>query len=238
MRLMPLENVVPGMRLAKSIYNQDGMVLLSENVELTHNLMQALKRHGFLNVYISEPSTDDITFLDPISDETRLRAISEIRLNFRKVMDENNRKRLPSYHLGKSFSNVMTMIIDDLSSHQDAMIMLTNICIVDHYLYQHSLNVCIYATLLGIAYGYSRDELMTLGLGALLHDIGKTLISPNLLQKPGELSDDEYDAVKKHSELGFSLLKDEPIFLCFRPTAPTSTMKESTGRISARHQRR
>ena len=67
---------------------------------------------------------------------------------------------------GKAFRPLMKDIIDDLSSHKDAMIMLTNISITDHYLFQHSLNVCIYTTMLGLAHGYSREELMV-GLGSI-----------------------------------------------------------------------
>jgi HD-GYP domain-containing protein (c-di-GMP phosphodiesterase class II) len=104
----------------------------------------------------------------------------------------------------------MTMIIDDLSSHKDAMIMLTNMSVTDNYLYQHSLNVCIYTTMLAMALGYSRDELMTIGLGSLLHDIGKTQIPSGILKKKGDLTDHEFEIIKRHAEFGFQLLKDEP----------------------------
>jgi len=77
-------------------------------------------------------------------------------------------------------------------------------------LYMHSLNVCVYSTLLGIAYGYNRDEQSTLGLGALLHDVGKTRIPMDVLLKPGNLSNAEFSEMKRHTEQGFKLLKDEP----------------------------
>lgn len=210
MRLMPLDKVQPGMRLAKRIYNYDGIVLLNEQVELSQSLILRLKDHGIQSVYIFDSRTDDLIISDMISEETRLKAITEIRNNFRRVMDDNNRRRMPYYQLGKTFGNVMSMIIDDLSNHKDAMIMLTNMSLVDHYLYQHSLNVCIYATMLGISAGYNRDELMTLGLGSLLHDIGKTQINPNILFKPEKLTDEEYKEIKMHSEAGYRILKDEP----------------------------
>lgn len=76
------------------------------------------------------------------------------------------RKAVGALQVGKVFRNLLTMILDDLSDHKDAMIMLTNIHTMDDYLYQHSLNVCIYSTMLGMAHGYSREELMTLGLGS------------------------------------------------------------------------
>src|SRR5437879_4590963 len=100
------------------------------------------------------------------------------------------------------------MILD--GSHPDAMAMLTNINVMDSYLYQHSLNVCIYTTMLGMSIGYNREEIMKLGLGALLHDIGKTRINPALLHKPEKLNNDEFEVMKTHPILGFQILKDEP----------------------------
>jgi HD-GYP domain-containing protein (c-di-GMP phosphodiesterase class II) len=64
--------------------------------------------------------------------------------------------------------------------------------------------------MLGIARGYDTDQLMTLGLGALLHDIGKTQIPMQILLKPEKLTPGEYEEMKRHAELGYYLLKDEP----------------------------
>ncbi|MFE5318778.1 HD-GYP domain-containing protein [Paenibacillus sp. NPDC056579] len=211
MRLLPLGLVRPGMKLGRKIYSEDGLTLLGERVELSQRLIQRLSEHGVDFVYIDDPRTNDISIQDMISDETRLKATSEIRSSFRRMMEGAVLRSTSNHlHLGKTFGNVMKMIIDDLSGHQDAMIMLTNICVMDDYLFQHSLNVCIYTTMLGMEYGYSREELMTLGLGALLHDIGKTQVPLELLRKNSKLTDDEFTSIKRHTEYGFRILKDEP----------------------------
>lgn len=88
--------------------------------------------------------------------------------------------------------------------------MLNDMLITDHYLYQHSVNVCIYTTMLGIAHGYDREDLLSLSMGSLLHDIGKTKVSPEILLKPGKLTVEEFDEIKKHPEHGFQILKEEP----------------------------
>ncbi|TDG00651.1 HD-GYP domain-containing protein [Paenibacillus piri] len=211
MRLLPLNMVRPGMKLGKRIYNEEGTVLLGEQVELTQMLINRLGKHGIDFIYIADPRTDDIEIPDMLSDGTRLRAISEVRTAFRKLMDDSaKRKSVGFVQLGRVFRDVMSLIIDDLSGHGDAMIMLTNISVMDDYLYQHSLNVCMYTTMLGMAYGYNREELMTIGLGALLHDIGKTQIPIELLRKNAKLTEDEFACIKKHAEYGYLLLKDEP----------------------------
>jgi putative nucleotidyltransferase with HDIG domain len=211
MRLMPINMCYPGMRLAKNIYNEDGMVLLAVNIELTQRLIDRLFSYGIDYIYIADSRTDDIVQQDVIQDETRNKAFVEIRNTFRKVMEDSNKRGAVSYYdIGRNFRDVMKMIIDDLSAHEGAMVMLTNMNIKDNYLFQHSLNVGIYATMLGISYGYSRENLEMLGLGALLHDIGKTKIPLGILRKPSQLTEKEFKEMKNHTVYGYQILKEEP----------------------------
>lgn len=209
---MSVRKCEPGKRLAKTIYNEKGTVLLNANVELSQSLLKRLISMGIDQIYVQDKHTEDVVIEDPISDETRIRATKEIRTNFRKMMDENiSGKRVSSNHfIGKDFRNIMTLILDDLNDHKNAMMMLSTINVTDLYLFQHSLNVCIYTTMLGMAHGYTRDELTVLGMGAMLHDIGKTKIPLDILKKPGKLTDDEFIAVQEHTTLGYKMLKDEP----------------------------
>jgi HD-GYP domain-containing protein (c-di-GMP phosphodiesterase class II) len=211
MRLLPIGSCRSGMKLARHIYSEEGTVLLAAGVELTDALLARLYRCGIDFLYVRDARTDDIAVVDLLSEETRIRTMGEIRTTFKKLMDDAGRKRLVStYHLGKTFRPLLEDVISDLSRHPDAMIMLSNMSVTDNYLFQHSLNVCVYATMLGLTYGYGKDELMTLGLGALLHDIGKTKVPLDVLRKPGKLSEAEFAEIKKHAEYGYLMLKDEP----------------------------
>ncbi|MEC0212218.1 HD-GYP domain-containing protein [Paenibacillus ehimensis] len=211
MRLLPTRSCEPGMRLGKCIYSEEGVILLNEGVELTGGLIGRLERLGIDYLYIADKATEDLKIEEPLADETRIRALTEIRTHFRSFMENESRSKFSKNHvLGRSFGNVMKMIIDDLNEKQGTAIMLLNMNVLNNYLYQHSLNVCIYATMLGMVSGYNKDELMALGLGALLHDIGKTKINLEIIKKPGPLTPEEFEEVKKHAEIGFRLLKDEP----------------------------
>lgn len=61
--------------------------------------------------------------------------------------------------------------------------------------------------MIGMWQDYNADDLETLTLGGLLHDIGKSKIPPEIINKPGRLTPEEYELVKKHSEYGYELLK-------------------------------
>lgn len=211
MRLLPTRNCMPGMRLGKCIYSEEGVILLNSDVELTSGLITRLEQLGIDYLYIFDPATDDVQIEDAISDETRVKALKEIRTHFREFMETGSKQKLSKSHvLGRAFGNVIKMIIDDLSARPDTLLMLVNMNVLNSYLYQHSLNVCIYATMLGMVNGYGNEELLTLGIGALLHDIGKTKINQELLKLPRSLTPEEFNEVKKHTEIGFKLLKDEP----------------------------
>ncbi len=199
------------MKLAKKIFSDDGIVLLAEGVELTSTLIRRLEECGISFLYIQDPRMSDVEIPQLLSDETQRRAIGEIRNAFREFTEQPGRRKSTTYpYIGRNIRQVIQMIMEDLGRNEDAMIMLMNMQTVDHYLFAHSLNVCVYTTMLGIAMGYNSDQLLTLGLGALLHDIGKTQISMQVLLKPGMLTSYEFDEMKRHTERGFYLLKDEP----------------------------
>jgi HD-GYP domain-containing protein (c-di-GMP phosphodiesterase class II) len=211
MRLMPIGMCTPGMKLRQSIYNDEGLVLLAENVELTESLIVRLQQHGIDYVYVQDPRTDDLVMNEPLEPETKARTLKEIRRTFKRMADAPERGgKMPYFHTGRELRSLMEDILDDLSGHPDAMSMLTNICVTDSYLYQHSMNVCVYTTMLGIAEGYDRDALFTLGLGSILHDIGKVRVPQHILLKRDSLTKEEILEMQQHTVYGYNMLKDEP----------------------------
>lgn len=76
----------------------------------------------------------------------------------------------------------------------------------DQYTYYHSVNTCILAMTLGRQLNMARDPLIRLGLGVVLHDIGKTQVPIDILNKPGLLTEDEAERVKQHVMRGVDYL--------------------------------
>lgn len=82
----------------------------------------------------------------------------------------------------------------------------------DSYTKNHSDRVAYYSILIGQKLGLSQEEIETLKDGALFHDIGKIGIPDAILQKPGKLTDDEYDDIKNHPSIGAKILAPAKIF--------------------------
>ncbi|MDR4888630.1 HD-GYP domain-containing protein [Fredinandcohnia sp. QZ13] len=78
----------------------------------------------------------------------------------------------------------------------------------DDYTYRHNIGVGVIATLIGKWLSLSDEDLSALTIAATLHDIGKTKIPTEILNKPGKLTKDEYEIVKKHTMYGYEILKN------------------------------
>jgi HD-GYP domain-containing protein (c-di-GMP phosphodiesterase class II) len=76
----------------------------------------------------------------------------------------------------------------------------------DEYTFNHSVNVAIYSLAMGRRLGFSRGVLSELGITAMLHDVGKSKIPIEVLNKPGALSDDEWGQMKKHPLTGVEIV--------------------------------
>jgi len=88
---------------------------------------------------------------------------------------------------------------------------LLNISGIKHegaeYVYHHSLNVCLLAINIAASYGYSEKQVAEIGMGALLHDLGMLLIPPQIVNKRGRLTQEEWYEIQKHPVLGLHLLE-------------------------------
>lgn len=80
----------------------------------------------------------------------------------------------------------------------------------DQYTYYHSVNCCVLATALFAEYSDNEQELLELGIGMLLHDIGKSKIELRILQKPSRLTEAEFAEIQRHTTYGYNLVKNNP----------------------------
>lgn len=87
-----------------------------------------------------------------------------------------------------------------------AALWLTHLRDRDRYLESHSVNVCILALAVGHHLGMERGQLLQLGLGALLHAVGRVQIPRAILDKPGELTQTEWDQVRRYPETGYHMV--------------------------------
>lgn len=104
---------------------------------------------------------------------------------------------------------LVAQLADNIANNIDASMWLTQLKNRDEYTAIHSLNVCVLSLTFGRALKIPNDELKELGLGALLHDIGKMQVPLEILNKPGKLTKDEFEIMKSHPGMGYELIKED-----------------------------
>ncbi len=111
----------------------------------------------------------------------------------------------------KEINTLVNNMIDCILADKDAIYMLLSMKGYD-YTYTHSVNVAALSISLGLLAGLNRDDSEKLGMGAMLHDIGKSAISHEILDKQGRLNDVEYALIKTHVLEGEKILRDQKNF--------------------------
>jgi len=102
----------------------------------------------------------------------------------------------------KKIKRVVQGIVDQILNEESSLIGLTTIRDYDEYTFTHSVNVCIFAVALGKRLGLGKVQLYDLGMAALFHDIGKSRVPSEILNKTSGLTDDEWRLVAAHPWLG------------------------------------
>lgn len=203
MRRILLENTQVGMKLVKPLYSAEGKILLNAGIELNERYIQRLKTLDVSYIYVEDDLTQDIDIPDVVSEQTRVEAVASAK----KIFD--NVKTDKGIDCGQA-KKVANMLVDELRRNQGLLVNFIDMRTRSDYLFSHSVNVCILSIMTGISLGYDELKLRDLGIGALMHDIGKLEISSDILEKTGRLSQEEIAEIKKHPSLGFDILRKNP----------------------------
>lgn len=202
MRRIRVKELKTGMIVARTITDSDGRILLRAGIQLSESFIERLHELGLHSIYIRD-ELDGIEISDVISEETRLETIRVVKQNFHALEDQHKLNI-------RAVKSMVDQIIDELLADQNVLVNLSDIRSFDDYTFGHSVNVCILSVMTAITMGYHDLKLKELGVGALLHDVGKIRISKDILNKPGDLTREEFGEVKRHTEYGFEILRQHP----------------------------
>lgn len=192
------------MVLGKNLYGRDQSLLLSQGQYIRESYIYKIRKLGYQGVYVHDGLSDDIVVESIISDQLKNSAVNAIKDVFITTKQSSD---FSEESIEKS-KQIVEDLVDEILFNRNLMVNMVDLKIFDDYTFYHSVNVAVLSILVGISLEYSRSELYKLGLGALLHDIGKVFISKSILSKNGSLSDEEYEQIKKHPQLGYNYLKD------------------------------
>lgn len=190
MRYVSIDNVEPGMLLARAVFDSEDRILLGAQVELTHEFIDKLRGRGYAGVYIDDELSKDICIEETISQELRRQGVESLReCNVDAVLD------------------VAKNIVEQILSAKAISLDLVDLRSFDDYTFYHSVNVAVLSTVIGIGMGLTEKAMTELCIAAIFHDLGKCRIDPRILNKPARLTKEEFTRMRKHSEYSYDLIK-------------------------------
>jgi HD-GYP domain-containing protein (c-di-GMP phosphodiesterase class II) len=147
------------------------------------------------------------TFADRTAYDEELRCARRVHAKAKLVVQDLLRDaRMGRSVDGEKANRVVDEMIDSIFRNPDALTSLSRLKSFDEYTFHHSVNVCVLSLALGRHLGIVKGELRALGVGALLHDFGKITVPPEILNKPGRLSVQEFQRVRAHPLHGAKML--------------------------------
>lgn len=223
MRRIITAHLKPGMTVAQDVMNDRYVNIVSQGTVLTSDLIDKLKNSQIINVLIKEDvvNLDDNTSNDGATDlySERLRRSEEFKV-FKQDFEEatgglkNAINRIITENTPPDEQQINKLVKDitrmakTTSQTFDMIHLLRD---YDDATFVHSVNVGLLANILGKWLKLSEEDMETLTVAGLLHDIGKLKISNDIITKPGRLTDEEYNIVKRHPVEGYQLLRNLPL---------------------------
>jgi putative nucleotidyltransferase with HDIG domain len=141
---------------------------------------------------------------DPAVKQTKQEAIKTAHKILDKVSQSRTLATSEAIDTAREIMNAITV------NHQ-AFINIASVKEYDEYTFEHSVDVATYTTIIAKECGTPTKELSSICTGALLHDVGKMLVDQAILNKPGRLSDDEFEIIKTHSRKGYEILIENQV---------------------------
>ncbi len=210
----------------QAIIDRAGRILIARNTILSDYHIMSLVKMGVPGVYIREGEEDEEIKSDSSTNIVISPAVQkEIEKN--TVQDRAKVKLSESVKArvaegiqylyndteSENFTSATRSITDDLmkaiTENEAIAVDISTLKVSDEYTFKHSVDVATMAMIVGKRHGLNEQEVYELGISGLLHDVGKSKIPNEILNKASRLSDEEFEMMKQHSVFGYSILKEK-----------------------------
>lgn len=232
MKKVLLKDIKIGMNIAEPVSSSNGKIILNPGYYITSlDIVGKLEDAGVEYVICDETkSLDTFSFTPKIekpvkeihepSPEEIAQELKEELVQAKKTFSKSTevvKNIMTDLRFGKELKmdvvkETVSGLLDSVSKNPHALLSLTLIKDYDNYTYQHSVNVCIFATTFAQKLFHKKDVVLRISEGALLHDLGKVKIPSHIINKKSRLTNEEFDIIKKHPVYGEMLLKKQNIF--------------------------
>lgn len=223
-RLVRTRQLQPGMKIDQAVVDKNGRNLVQRGSILDNYVIDSLLKMGVMMVYIQfgEETAEDIE--KSISPQAR-KQIERLHTDDRSKVELSDSVKTrvaegiqfiysntESKELADATNNIASNLMNAINSTDAIAIDISALKTSDEYTFKHSVDVATMSMILAKQQGLSPKQIYEIGVAGLLHDIGKTKIPLDILNKPARLTDEEFAVMKQHPVFGYRMIKDREEF--------------------------
>lgn len=217
---MRTRQLQPGMKLDHPVVDRLGRNLVARGAALDQYMIDSMIQLGIMTVYVQID--------DGKEEENKVKISKAAEINIEKyrtddrsrvTLSDSVKKRVSegiqyiynnsdSAEMVAATDNIATDLMSAIEDNDAIAIDISALKTSDEYTFKHSVDVATIAMIIAKHQGLPAHAIHEIGVTGLLHDIGKTKIPLEILNKPGRLDDDEFAIMKQHSAYGFQMIKD------------------------------
>ena len=208
-------NLIPGMVTAEDVFSHNNQLILPRGLTLTDKAITKLEFYSISAVNIREDSVEPSEAQAPEPTYSERIRSSEEFIRFKKEYEEEMEEFKGSVNdiITKNVIDTDALLeqpeklLEENSNGIHIFDMLHNMRMYDDPTYAHCLNVALICHVFGTWIKMDEEDIKTLTLCGLLHDVGKLMVPESIISKPAKLTTEEYDIIKTHSLEGYNKLK-------------------------------
>ena len=187
-----------GMRLARPIYNKDGVLLYERNSKLTSQGIESIKNFGLIGIFVLEPAepVPPMTQADIDFERFQTMNVFSIQAELETILMTRRLAKMPT---------IVANIIKNYGHLDKKINFVQNLRSKEDYIYKHSLNVAILCAMITHVLNMKVDEQMESVQAAIIHDIGKMTVPKNIMEKD-VVSPEEQEAIHNAQIQGFNII--------------------------------
>jgi HD-GYP domain-containing protein (c-di-GMP phosphodiesterase class II) len=192
------------MLLARNLFDEQCNKVFVDGQKLSNRDVDRIKKAGYPGAYILDPCADEIVAEPVLEESLYYEVVAAVSNIMQKIRDDS----ALSYGMSRAGQQAIVQpILDHLLEYQDALIDYIDIRPYAGYEDFHAAMVTVLSLRIGIRLNLSSEQLLELGIASLFHDVGSAFLPLSLLNRPGKLTDEEFDMVKEHVKKGAEYLE-------------------------------
>ncbi|MBR1470014.1 MAG: HD domain-containing protein [Lachnospiraceae bacterium] len=196
------EKLKKGMRLAKPIYNKQGVMLYERNSKLTTQGIQSVRNFGLIGLYILEPAEPLPPFTEADREFERFQTMSVFTLQ--EIMQDIANGNRP-----RKLEQLAAEVVRRFGNNVDKIGFTQNLRSPEDNVYKHSLNVAILSAAIYGKLTHNAERQRYVVISALLHDIGSLSVPAAIAhKKTKELTDEDLEVIERCKEEGYRMLRE------------------------------